>query len=673
MSLVSGINAIDSLAYASWNFNAHTPVALSYSFLTSVPSDAEPGDELGFAPMSSLQQAGARAAMALWAAVANISFTEVASNGDIQLGTNDQSADKSAGYAYFPSAKYQYSTPLYTNNKDSSSTHLSPGEYGFAVLIHELGHTLGLKHPGSYGASSGTDNGPYLPAATDNRDYTQMSYNDPSSYNTLGLEPITPMLYDIQAIQYLYGANMGYHAGDDVYTFSNRSAPQCIWDGGGLNTFDFSRCSTGSSVDLHAGAFSSTARDYNNVSIAYGVTIQKALGGIGNDSFFCNDAGDTIDGGSGNDLFIGGAGADQFTGGLGNDIVRFALPAAAHVLLAAPGGWQVLGEGGDLLTGIEELDFADVSVQLASVTALAQPLASQQGFVLHAFSYTVPSGSFVAAAGAAAPVYSASLVGGQGLPAWLSFDPASARFSGTPGLSDSSTLDVRVSASDSRHVTVAEDFRLSIAANGVVFSGGSGNDVFSAGYGNESIDGGAGRDLVAYAGARVGYTITAGASAGSFTVSDLAGNGGSDSLINIERLSFSDGALAFDIAGDGGQAYRVYQAAFNRVPDLGGLGFWISVMDYGTTLNEVAAAFIASSEFQVLYGSAPSHAELVGKFYDNVLHRTGEAAGFNFWVGVLDSGQATPATVLASFSESAENQAALIGVIGNGFAYTPFS
>ena len=72
-----------------------------------------------------------------------------------------------------------------------------------------------------------------------------------------------------------------------------------------------------------------------------------------------------------------------------------------------------------------------------------------------------------------------------------------------------------------------------------------------------------------------------------------------------------------------------------------------------------------------MYGAAPSNADLVGKFYQNVLHRAGEAGGLAFWTKVLDDHAVTPAAVLASFSESAENQAALIGVEQAGIAYVP--
>jgi hypothetical protein len=201
-----------------------------------------------------------------------------------------------------------------------------------------------------------------------------------------------------------------------------------------------------------------------------------------------------------------------------------------------------------------------------------------------------------------------------------------------------------------------------------ILIGTANNDNINGGSGNDSINGGNGTDTAVFSGNRGDHTITK--TTTGFTVSSAAD--GTDTLTNVERLKFGDATLALDISGTDGQAYRVYQAAFNRTPDSGGLGFWINSMDNGKPLSEVAAGFVASAEFKAVYGANPTNAQIVAKLYDNVLHRPGETAGVNFWIGELDSHRRSVAEVLAGFSESAENQAGLIGVIGNGFTYTPF-
>lgn len=201
-------------------------------------------------------------------------------------------------------------------------------------------------------------------------------------------------------------------------------------------------------------------------------------------------------------------------------------------------------------------------------------------------------------------------------------------------------------------------------------SGQAGVDLLFGGLGNDTLDGGAGLDQASFLGNRAGYTL---AHAGAdWTVRGSAAGEGSDTLTNVERLHFSDGNVALDIDGVAGQAYRIYQAAFDRTPDAAGLGYWITTMDRGVSLHAVAESFVASAEFTARYGAAPDHRAIVEQIYENILHRPGETAGVDYWTGVLDSKVGDIADVLAGFSESKENQAALVGVMANGVAYTPY-
>ncbi len=198
------------------------------------------------------------------------------------------------------------------------------------------------------------------------------------------------------------------------------------------------------------------------------------------------------------------------------------------------------------------------------------------------------------------------------------------------------------------------------------------SNMLTGGGGNDLIDGGAGVDTAVYAGKRANFTVTnTGVSTLGITVMDKTGAEGTDNLFNIERLQFADGNVALDVNGTAGGAYRIYQAAFDRAPDKAGLGYWIAQMDKGMSVADVAASFIASAEFKALYGANPSDDQFLTKVYGNVLGRAPDAAGFNWWLDQLANDPAmTQARCLANFSESAENQANLIGVIGNGFDYT---
>lgn len=198
-------------------------------------------------------------------------------------------------------------------------------------------------------------------------------------------------------------------------------------------------------------------------------------------------------------------------------------------------------------------------------------------------------------------------------------------------------------------------------------AGTAGDDYLTGAASGARLDGGAGLDTVVYGERRNAYTIKA---SGDAIKVEKASSVGADTLSGVERILFKDGAVGLDIAGAGGQAYRLYQAAFNRVPDEGGLGYWIAQMDNGMSVRDVAYNFFNSNEFQIKNWMLDD-VKFVTQLYWNVLHRLPEQPGVDYWVGAL--GQGLPRhEVLAFFSEGPENQAAVLKVVGNGFAYTPY-
>ena len=196
--------------------------------------------------------------------------------------------------------------------------------------------------------------------------------------------------------------------------------------------------------------------------------------------------------------------------------------------------------------------------------------------------------------------------------------------------------------------------------------GGLGNDLLTGGAGSDTINGGAGLDTTVYTSRFAAYAVSALAAANSYTV---VSDEGDDSLLNMERLQFSDAFLALDLDGNAGQTYRLYQASFNRTPDFAGLGGWIAAMDAGTTPVQVATSFMASDEFKSLYGASTTDAQFVALLYANALHRAAGAADVGYWVDQLKGAQ-TRAQVLIAFSESAENKASVLPNIATGIVYT---
>lgn len=177
------------------------------------------------------------------------------------------------------------------------------------------------------------------------------------------------------------------------------------------------------------------------------------------------------------------------------------------------------------------------------------------------------------------------------------------------------------------------------------------------------IDGGRGLDTLVLFGHTDQYYIST-----TTTGVSIYGNGVDEWITNIERIQFTNGFLAFDDEGNAGMAYRLYQAAFDRVPDIGGLSYWIHAIDRGQSVRDAAAYFATSPEFISTYGQL-NNQQFAAQLYTNVLGRAPDSGGLAYWVDSLNSGTSR-AEVLIGFSESAENKANLIGVIEDGIFYT---
>ena len=387
-----------------------TAISMTYGYRASDPGVANgvfpypTGTSIGgFQQFTAGEIDVAEAAFKHWAEAANITFNRVGTgntgagaytnSANMLLGGFTTDAAATGAYDGYALRQYSVSNGVYTRTAqvwiDNTNTNLTNPTFpngAWRLIAHEIGHAIGLSHPGAYNAAPGVTitYSQHAEYVEDTFQYSIMSYfNETNTGANFGRQrPLTPMMHDIAAIQRIYGANFTTRAGDTVYGFnSNTGDPVytfnsatservfCIWDGGGRDTIDASGYTLPSLINLNAGSFSdigpltlsggiSTGQAMiGNVSIAYGATIENAIGGGGNDTLIGNGA---------NNVFTANGGTNSLTGGGGWDQGSYAVASgAATIVRNASGSVTINGAGfSDTLTGVELARFTDRDVAL---------------------------------------------------------------------------------------------------------------------------------------------------------------------------------------------------------------------------------------------------------------------------------------------------------------------
>ena len=338
-----------------------TDGSLEYSMPDQAPNNNGANEANGFVVMTAAQKAFAREAFELWDDLIQTDLTETTSR-DAQI-TLAYSSTTTGGGTYTsaftkglppPSSVFDNEIVrerawMSTSWVELRNANMVYGERGMETFIHEIGHALGLSHPGSYNAGDGSTYATGAEYAQDTLQYTTMSYwnagadgtvidrtgtNATTDVNNDGINASTPLLHDIAAIQAKYGASTNTRVGDTVYGFhstANRGAfdfnlnPNpviAIWDSSGNDTLDCTGFTQNQIIDLNPGAFSSVGALTLNVAIAFNCFIEKAQGGSGNDTITGNSADNFLAGNGGNDMLLGMDGADLLQGFAGNDTLN---------------------------------------------------------------------------------------------------------------------------------------------------------------------------------------------------------------------------------------------------------------------------------------------------------------------------------------------------------------
>lgn len=321
-----------------------------------------------------------RAALQSWEAVADIDFREVSGRAAITFSSQGTGATTNA--VYQTDGTMTRATVIVGQSwVDKNGKSL--GSYSMQTYIHEIGHALGLGHPGGYGIAGGTV------FANDSWQISALSYTPQSTKGGVGADravAVTPMMADIIAVQSLYGkASGGVTAGnttygkgatlgiylDSVFAGLGGSLAQnamTIFDESGRDRLDLSADTAAQRVDLNGQTYSDVYGKKGNLAIAKGTVIEDYVAGSGadlvtgnaaansiggqdgDDTIWGRDGNDTLDGGSGNDTLFGGNGSDRLRGGVGQDQAQG--EGGNDALDGGEGSDALRGDAGnDLLTG----------------------------------------------------------------------------------------------------------------------------------------------------------------------------------------------------------------------------------------------------------------------------------------------------------------------------------
>jgi hypothetical protein len=239
--------------------------------------------------------------------------------------------------AFFPDPLDPNRGDIYIN-LNSQANYLpsyEPGSAGFFLLLHEIGHALGLKHPHDDG---GTGRPTFSELSLQEFDidyYSIMSYMDDYDLDFIRFDPATPMIMDVLALQYLYGKNISTNANNSTHIIESVDYYYTIWDAAGFDTIDQSSSSEGwviylpdvqlsDLVDTRAGF----AVPFGDLELSSPTTLAWLTGDIENligsshiDELHGNYLDNQISGLGGSDSIYGGGGNDTINGGLGNDFI----------------------------------------------------------------------------------------------------------------------------------------------------------------------------------------------------------------------------------------------------------------------------------------------------------------------------------------------------------------
>lgn len=446
----------------------------------------------------------------------------------------------------------------------------------------------------------------------------------------------------------------GYE-GDDSIT--GGAGDDHLWGGLGNDTLDggdgtdavyYSDASAAVEVNLAAGTASGTGSGTDtliSIEIVFGSSFGDLLiGSASNDILYGQDGNDTIDGGPGDDQIFGGNGNDLLVGGAGSDYFQFRT-TSADTSTDTLTDFQA-GLGGDWLSIPTWL--------FSNYQKYANPFSSGHARLTQSGANTLVE---IDVDGVSGPAGFETI-------AILTHVSASSLVASNLG---------GFVPMISMLGTAGPDVLTGTAGNDNI-SGMSGNDTLSGGAGSDLIDGGVGIDTAVYGTSRSNFTLAR--TGAAFILTDNTGATGTDTLINIERLGFSDKKIALDLsptehAGQALEFIGLLAPTLVSTPSV--VGLILGLFDQGQSMHDVCQLALDAGLVSSIAGSNTNQA-LAAMAFRNLIGTEADAATVGLLVSYMDGrsasySQADFMTILAGF-EINQTHINLVGLQQTGIEYS---